>query len=65
VTGYVAKRRYCIGPYDGNACLWVLVERHDKIWILRNLDDFGNDELQKSLDETDTEESLLRIIEVA
>lgn len=30
-TGYVAKRRYCIDPYDGNACLWVLVERHDKI----------------------------------
>jgi hypothetical protein len=41
--------------------------------LLRNLDDFGNDELlerasnqlQKALDQTDTEESLLRIIEVA
>ena len=41
--------------------------------FLRNLDDFGNDEiqerashqLQKPLDQTDTQESHLRIIEVA
>jgi len=24
------KKKCCINSYDGNECLWVLIERHDK-----------------------------------